>query len=49
MVLGALWVQIQELQVHTPLAGTLSATLVVGTTGAEEMLCTRMTNTIVLP
>ena len=49
MVLGALQVQIQELQVCTPQAGTLSTSLKVGMAAAEELLRTRMTNTIVLP
>ena len=49
MVLVALWTQIQELQVHTPQAGTLSTSLAVGTAAAKEMLCACMTNTIVLP
>lgn len=49
MVLGALRTQIQEMHVHTPQAGTLSNNLVVRTVVAEEMLCTHMTNTIVLP
>ena len=34
---------------HTPQAGTLSTNLVVGMDAAEEIMCARMTNTIVLP
>lgn len=34
---------------HTPQAGTVSTSLTVGTSKVEEMLCARMTNTIVLP
>lgn len=48
MVLGALRVQIQELQVCTPQAGIVSTSLALGTTVAKEMLRTWMTNTIVL-
>ena len=38
MVLGALQAQIQELQVRTSQVGTMSNSLVVGTSTAEEML-----------
>lgn len=48
-VLGALQAQIQELQVCTPQAGTMSTSLALGTTTTEEMLCACMTYTIVLP
>lgn len=48
-MLGALRAQIQELQVCTPQAGTLSTSLTVGTIATEEMLCAHTTNTIVLP
>lgn len=49
MLLGALWTQIQELQVCTPQAGILSTSLAVGTNAAEEILRACTTNTIVLP
>ena len=34
---------------HTPQASTVSTSLAVGTSASEEMLCARVTNTIVLP
>ncbi len=49
LVLGALQTELQELQVRTPQAGTVSTSLAIGTSAAEEMLRTRVTNTIVLP
>lgn len=49
MVLGALRAQIQGFQVHTWQAGTVSTSLTLGMATAEEMLHTRVTNTIVLP
>ena len=47
-MLAALRAQLQELQVCPPLAGTLSTKVIVGTMTAEQMLCARVTNTIVL-
>lgn len=49
MVLRALQTQIQELQVRTPQAGTLSTNLAIGMTVVEKMMRVHMTNTIVLP
>ena len=47
-MLGGLQAQIQELQVCTPQAGTLSTSLAVGIVVAEEILHACTTNTIVL-
>lgn len=34
---------------HTPQAGTVSTSFTLGTAAVEEILCARMTNTIMLP
>jgi len=49
LVLGALRTKLQELQVFTPQADTVSTNLVIDTSATKEMLRTRVTNTIVLP
>lgn len=41
--------ELQELQVHTPKAGTVSTSLAIDTSTVEKMLCTRVTNVILLP
>jgi len=47
-MLGALRAQLQELHVHPPPVGTLSTNLAIRSSVAEQMLCARMANTIVL-
>lgn len=49
MVFGSLRAQIQELQVHTPQASTVSTSLALGMIMTKEMLHAWMNNTIVLP
>lgn len=48
-VLGGLKAQLQELQVRPPQVGTFSTHLATGSSTAEQTLCARMENTIVLP
>ena len=47
-MLGALNMQLQELQVCPPQVGTLSTNLAVGSLAAEQMLCMWIENTILL-